>query len=68
MTKTPKLYQTKLMLRQIDRHLWVAEQPFKFLGLEVGTRLTVIKLSDNSLVLISPIKIDSQEQNPSFGR
>ncbi len=57
------------MLRQIDDRLWVAEQPFKFLGLEVGTRMTVIKLSDNSIVLISPIKIDSQirEQLDTFG-
>ena len=46
------------MLRQIDRHLWVAEQPLKFLGLEVGTRMTVIKLSNGSLVIISPIEID----------
>ncbi|MEO0927486.1 MAG: DUF4336 domain-containing protein [Cyanobacteria bacterium J06643_13] len=48
------------MLRQLDRNLWVAEQPLKFLGLEVGTRMTVIRLADNSLVLISPIKIDQQ--------
>lgn len=48
------------MLRQIDRNLWVAEQPQKYLGLEVGTRMTVIGQSDNSLVLISPIKIDSE--------
>ena len=46
------------MLKQIDRHLWVAEQPLKFLGLEVGTRMTVIKLSNGSLVIISPIEID----------
>lgn len=57
------------MLRQIDRHLWVAEQPLKFLGLEVGTRMTVIKLSNDSLVVISPIEIDSeiQEQLNTFG-
>ena len=48
------------MIRQIDRNLWVTEQPLRFLGLEVGTRMTVVKLSDNSLVLISPIKIDSE--------
>ena len=46
------------MLRQIDRHLWVAEQPFKFLGIEVGTRMTVIKLSNGSLVVVSPIEIN----------
>ncbi|MBE9045875.1 DUF4336 domain-containing protein [Pleurocapsales cyanobacterium LEGE 10410] len=50
------------MLRQIDRSLWVAQQPFKFLGLEVGTRMTVIKLSDNCLVLISPIEIDPETE------
>lgn len=57
------------MLRQIDDNLWVAEQPLKFLGLEVGTRMTVIRLSDNSLILISPIKIDSQttQQLDSLG-
>ena len=48
------------MLRQIDGSLWVAEQPLKFLGLEVGTRMTVVRLSNKSLVLISPIKIDSE--------
>ncbi|MEL6929182.1 MAG: DUF4336 domain-containing protein, partial [Cyanobacteria bacterium J06600_6] len=46
------------MLRQVDANIWVAEQPLKFLGLEVGTRMTVIKLDDDSLVLISPIAID----------
>ena len=50
------------MLKQIDRHLWVAEQPLKFLGLEVGTRMTVIKLSNGSLVIISPIEINSEIQ------
>ena len=48
------------MLRQVDHNLWVAEQPLRFFGLEVGTRMTVVKLSNNSLVLISPIKIDSE--------
>ena len=57
------------MLKQIDRHLWVAEQPLKFLGLEVGTKMTVIKLPNGSLVVISPIEIDSeiQQQLDSMG-
>lgn len=46
------------MLKQIDRRIWVAEQPFKYLGLEVGTRMTVILQADRSLLLISPIKIN----------
>lgn len=50
------------MLKKIDKNLWTAEQPLKFWGLEVGTRMTVVKLSDNSLVLISPIAIDYKLQ------
>ncbi|MEL6494901.1 MAG: DUF4336 domain-containing protein [Cyanobacteria bacterium J06623_7] len=45
------------MLREIDHNLWVVEQPLKFMGLPVGTRMTVIRLEDNSLLLISPIQI-----------
>ena len=57
------------MLKQIACHLWVAEQPFKFLGLEVGTRMTVISQTDNSLLIISPIQIDStlKQQLDSLG-
>ena len=47
---------------EIDRQLWIAQQPQRFLGLEVGTRMTVIKLEDDSLVLISPIEINSELQ------
>lgn len=50
----------KNMLKSIDRNLWVAEQPFKYLGLPVGTRMTVILLSGEGLLLISPIKIDPE--------
>ena len=46
------------MLKQIDRRIWVAEQPFKYLRLEVGTRMTIILQTDGSLLIISPIKID----------
>lgn len=57
------------MLKQIACHLWVAEQPLKFLGLEVGTRMTVISQTDNSLLIISPIQIDStlKQQLDSLG-
>ena len=50
------------MLRQIDNHIWVAEQPQKYLGLEVGTRMTVVRLSNNSLILISLVEIDNELQ------
>ncbi|MFQ4144709.1 DUF4336 domain-containing protein [Chlorogloeopsis sp. ULAP02] len=46
------------MLREIDRSIWVAEQPFKYFGLSVGTRMTVIGLVTGELVVISPIQVD----------
>jgi Domain of unknown function (DUF4336) len=46
------------MLRQIDNNIWVAEQPLKYWGLEVGTRMTVIRLTTNELIIISPIQAD----------
>lgn len=47
------------MLKQIDKNIWVAEQPLKYLGLSVGTRMTVIRLKNSKLVVISPVKIDN---------
>jgi len=46
------------MLREIDKNIWVGEQPLKYLGLDVGTRMTVIRLTTNELIVISPIQID----------
>ncbi|MEA5513867.1 DUF4336 domain-containing protein [Nodularia sp. UHCC 0506] len=46
------------MLRKIDTNLWVAEQPLKYFGLEVGTRMTVIRLINSKLMVISPISMD----------
>lgn len=44
------------MLRTIDRDLWVAEQPLRFLGIEVGARMTVVRLRSNELLIHSPIR------------
>ncbi|MGB3311855.1 MAG: DUF4336 domain-containing protein [Nodosilinea sp.] len=44
------------MLRAVDRDLWVAEQPLRYFGLSVGTRMTVIRLAGDKLVVISPIQ------------
>jgi hypothetical protein len=47
-------------LKQITSNIWVKEQPLKYLGLEVGTRMTIIRLANEELALISPIKLDEQ--------
>lgn len=44
------------MLRALDRDLWVADQPLRYFGLSIGTRMTIIRLSDNALAVISPIQ------------
>lgn len=48
------------MLRQLDQNLWVAEQPLTYLGLEVGTRMTAVRLRDKKLAVISPIELTAE--------
>ena len=49
-----------LMLREIDTGIWVTEAPQKFLGAEIGTRMTVIRLADGSLFVHSPVHLDDE--------
>ncbi|MEL7225087.1 MAG: DUF4336 domain-containing protein [Cyanobacteria bacterium J06576_12] len=46
----------KPFLRNIAHNIWVAKQPLNYMGLNVGTRMTVIRLSNQRLVVISPIE------------
>jgi hypothetical protein len=46
-------------MRELDRDIWVAERPQRFYGLEVGTRMTVMRLADGSLLLHSPVELDA---------
>ena len=46
------------MLREIDQNIWVSERQFKSLGLEVGTRMTAIRLGNGELIVISSIDVD----------
>jgi hypothetical protein len=45
-------------LRPLAPDLWVVERSQRFYGLEVGTRMTVIRLDDGSLLLHSPVVLD----------
>ncbi len=42
-------------MKQLDHGLWVADQPLRFAGLELGARMTVIQLPSGELLLHSPI-------------
>ncbi len=46
-------------LRELAPDLWVAERSQRFYGLEVGTRMTVIRLAGGSLLLHSPVSLDA---------
>ncbi len=45
------------MLKELDIDIWVAQQPLRYLGLSVGTKMTVIRLENRELVVISPIEV-----------
>jgi hypothetical protein len=47
------------MLRELAANLWVTEQPFRYLGMEIGGRTTVIRLIDGALFVHSPSRLDS---------
>lgn len=44
-------------LISISENLWTTSQPLRFLCLNVGTRMTIVRLSNHDLVLISPISL-----------
>lgn len=46
------------MLTELASDLWVATRPQRFFGLEVGARMTVIRLRDGGLWLHSPLRLD----------
>jgi hypothetical protein len=48
------------MLRKLAENLWVEERPQRFYGLEVGARMTVMRLADGGLLLHSPVALDPQ--------
>lgn len=43
------------MLRELAPDLWIADQPLRFFGLELGARMTVVRLPGSKLLLHSPV-------------
>ena len=46
------------MLEQIANDIWTQAQPLRFFGVEIGTRMTVVRLGDGSLFVHSPVALD----------
>lgn len=42
-------------MQQLDTDLWTSDSPLRFLGLDIGARMTVVRLPDGKLLLHSPI-------------
>lgn len=42
-------------MQQLHSDLWITDSPLRFLGLEVGARMTVVRLPGSKLLLHSPI-------------
>ena len=48
------------MLTQHSENVWGAERPFAWLGIDVNGRGAVVKLSDGSVWVHSPVKLDPE--------
>jgi hypothetical protein len=48
------------MLRSVAEDLWVAEQPVRFLGVALTTRMTIVRLADGGLMVHSPIRLTDE--------
>ncbi|EKF74781.1 hypothetical protein A11A3_07153 [Alcanivorax hongdengensis A-11-3] len=46
------------MLEPVADNIWAVATPHAFMGLHVGTRMTVVKLSGGGLLLHSPVPVD----------
>ena len=47
-----------MALQPIGEDVWAAHYPHVFAGLHIGTRMTVVRLLDGTLLVYSPIRLD----------
>jgi hypothetical protein len=47
-------------VRRLDDGIWVVDRPLRLGGIEIGSRMTVIRLGDGSLLLHSPVLCDDE--------
>jgi hypothetical protein len=48
------------MLRSVADDIWVAEQPLRYLGVALTTRMTIVRLADGTLIVHSPIRLTDE--------
>lgn len=54
-------------LRSLAPNLWVADRPLKLAVGDIGTRMTVVQLADDSLFLHSPVRLDADTRRALDG-
>ena len=53
------------MLDRLAEDLWVEARPLRFFGVEMGTRMTVVRLADGGLWVHSPVPSPQRPARPS---
>jgi hypothetical protein len=48
------------MLERLSEDMWIARRPLRFLGVETGTRMTVVRLAGGGLFVHSPVALDAE--------
>lgn len=47
-------------LQPLDTNLWTAQRPFRMLGMQIGVRMTVIRLAGGGLVVLAPVALSPE--------
>jgi len=58
--RAPSYDPGRQMLHSIADGLWVAEQPLRYFGVALTTRMTIIRLADGTLIVHSPIRLTDE--------
>jgi hypothetical protein len=48
------------MLQKLTENIWVAAAPQRFLGLQIGTRMTIVSYKEGKLLLHSPVPLTQE--------
>lgn len=50
------------MFRQVEPDLYVVEQPFRFIGLDMGARMTIVRRKNGDLWVYAPFALSEEEE------
>ena len=55
-----RLIDTMLVLQEFADSVWTVTRPQRFWGIETGTRMTIVRLSDGGLFVHCPVALDAE--------